>query len=210
MIASADSGAPPVRAEASRLAGKFDPGHGLGAPGNDIDDGKKSACTIQRGTRPPHDLNPFDQCDVQRKLGAQLRRVVDVVVEAVPVDQQEDLIVIPTGPGETPHVHVSVVTVIRDVETPHTAQGIRQRPVAEPANLVSSDDGHCGRRLPVALQIHRGAIHLNFLERLGVQIHDVRVLFARRCRRANAQPQQQPNPTGPEVPKAAYSVLAPC
>src|SRR5579864_3409557 len=202
VISSANRGTSAVRGEGAGLSGKFKSSGGLNCFSDYVDNGQKGARTIQRGTGSANNLDSLDQVNVEWELGPDLGKIVNVVIETVSVEQQQDLIVVPTWAREPAYANIAVVAIIGNLESTNAAQCICQRPVAELTNLLGSNHGYRRGRFPVALQVHRRAINLYIPQCLRAQVHDVVVLSTRSCGAENRQPQQQWNPTGRRAPEA--------
>ena len=95
--------------------------------------------------------NAFDEVDVDRRLAADERHVVQVLVDAVAVDQQQHPGVVVARGEEATHAEVAVRAVVHHVEAAHGAQRVGQRAMAQRPDLGGGDhrDGTRGGAAPL-------------------------------------------------------------
>jgi hypothetical protein len=128
-------------------------------PGHHVHHGEESAAAVDRSGGPAHDLDALDEVEVDDELLAHVGLLVDVVVGAQAVEQQEDSGAVIPRPVEAAHPDVGVAAVLGHVEAGQGAQHIRERPVAVLANLRRGHDAHRGRRLAQGLDTPGRGVH---------------------------------------------------
>ena len=116
------------------------------ATGDDVDDAKKRAGSVEHRARPAHD---FDACDVG-KIDVKVMSYVAMsrgrVVDGVTVDENEHAIGVVAGRREAAEPHRLVAAIVRGKGTTGGGQRFGQGGVAEGSYLVGGDDTDGGRR----------------------------------------------------------------
>ena len=161
--------------------------------GNDVDHAKKSIGPIHRRPRARYKLHPFHQVQVDGKVRADACLVIDVVVEAHTVDQQQHPRVVVAWRGKTPCAQIVVAAVVGHIQPAHAGQHIGQRAVAKQLDVIGGHHAHGRRGLQGRLLIAAGRGDLHLHELLQRQVgHGSDVGLRVRCRHASAQAQDHP------------------
>src|ERR1035437_2106841 len=130
-------GGPPfVRAKTVGLACQRHPLEVVDVAGNHIDHGKECVGSIQRAARTTNDFHAVNQIKIELKISADQSAVVEVVGEAMAIQQQQNAGVVVTRPRESAHADVAIISVIADIESPHAAENVGQGAVTALAYLV--------------------------------------------------------------------------
>src|SRR5579864_2318648 len=131
-------GPPLVSSETAYLAGEFHAIQMADVLGNHIDHGKECAGSIQRTAGTSDDFDAVNQIDIELKLAADERAVIDVVVEAMPIEQHQDARVIVSRPGKSTHANIAIIAIVGDIKSPHAAQDVGQGAITTLVDLVRS------------------------------------------------------------------------
>ena len=84
---------------------------------DDVDDPQEGAGDIKGRIRPADDFDAVNQVDVNRELRSNQRRVENVVVESVAVNQQGDATVVVSRKSIASHSQVAIISVVSDIKT---------------------------------------------------------------------------------------------
>ena len=128
---------------------------------------------------------------IEAELAANRGLVVHVVVDSMPVDEQEDPGVVVAGLGKPAGANVAVIAVVVDIEATHATQHVGKRAVAVAGNVIRSDDGDGSRRLGDRLHplgCPEDTLHLDLHQVREAEIRQLRGLCASdrwRCNRHN-------------------------
>src|ERR1035437_4157315 len=128
-------GPPFVRPKTVGLACQDHPLEVVDVAGNHVDHGKECVGSIQRAARTTNDFDAVNQINIELKISADQSAVVEVVGEAMAIQQQQNARVVVTRPRESAHADVAIISVIADIESPHAAENVGQGAVT--ANLGS-------------------------------------------------------------------------
>ena len=160
-------------AVAAGLGAHLRPGQLAAVARDDIDDAKERIGAIHRRPGPGHKLHPVHQIQVDRKIRADGRLIVEVVVESHPVDQQQHAGVVVARCGKPPGAQVVVSAVVRHMQPAHAAQHLGKVAVAKKPDVVGGDHAHGGGRFEGRLRIPAGRGDLQLHELLQRQVGHV-------------------------------------
>jgi hypothetical protein len=125
---------------------------------DDVDHGEERIAAVERRAGAADHLDVVDGLEIDSELGSEVGRLVDVVVVDVPVDEQQDAVVVVAGSEEAADADVAVVAIVAPVEPADRAERLGERAVAEAADLLARDDGDRRRRFASRLNVlGRGA-----------------------------------------------------
>src|SRR5512146_152317 len=111
-----------VAIEAARLGGQFRPLHLCSSFRDHVDYGEKGVGTVKGRNGTADDLYPVNEINIEDELCSQVGPIVHVVIQAVPIHEQQNAGVVISRPIETAYTHVAVVAVVSNVEAAHAAQ----------------------------------------------------------------------------------------
>ena len=143
---------------ARRPRGRLEAVQAGAAARDDVDDREEGARAVDRRAGAADHLHPLDVVDVEEAVGADQDALVDVVVEAVAVDQEERPHDVVARTLEATHPDEGVIAVVRGVEAAHAPQDLAQGRVAVQADLLRRDDAHRGGGGGHLLLVLRGAV----------------------------------------------------
>jgi hypothetical protein len=157
---------------------------------------KKAFGPIEGRARAANELDPIDELDVERELGADVRLVVDGIVHAMPVDQDQDSRVVVAGTLEAADADVAVVAIVRHVEARGGPDNLGEGPIAVERDIARGHDRYGRGRVGDLLQELRRAkdgLHLNLHEVGQLEVGQRTVLRAQpgakaRSRARRSQP----------------------
>ena len=124
----------------------------LGGLGDHVDHAEEGVAAVDGRAGPGHELDAVDQIHVEQEIGTQRRRVVDAVVRAVAVDQQQHSRVVIARSSESGHAYVRIDAVVANVQSADAAQDVGQGSVSVRLDVGRGDDGHGGRRFAALLR----------------------------------------------------------
>ena len=124
----------------------------LGGLGDHVDHAEEGVAAVDGRAGPGHELDAVDQIHVEQEIGTQRRRVVDAVVRAVAVDQQQHSRVVIARSSESGHAYVRIDAVIANVQSADAAQDVGQGSIPVRLDVGRGDDGHGGRRFAALLR----------------------------------------------------------
>src|SRR5207244_11424629 len=127
--------------------------------GDDIDHGQERIAPIQRRTGPADDLHTFDEVHIDQPVCPHIDTIVDIFIEAMPIDHYQDAAIVITCPAETAHAHITVVAVIGHIKTAHTAQNISESTEAKFFDFLRRDSTHRGGGFSQLLLVFRSAVY---------------------------------------------------
>ena len=140
-------------------SGKLHPLQVARLPGDDVHHAEEGIGPVERRTRPADHLDTLDKIDVDRELGADRSGFENVVVDPVPVHQEQHAGVQVPGAIEAAHPEIVVIAVVGDVDPPYAAQGVGEGTVAVLLDLFGGHDAHRGGRFRHLLFEPRRADH---------------------------------------------------
>src|SRR5580765_2708377 len=111
---------------------------------NDIDDSEKGVVAVEDRAGAANDLDPIDEIDVEDEGCFNVGAVSQIIVHAVSVYQQQHSAV-EISKADSSDPEECVIAVVRDAESRHAAQKVREGSVTELFDLVRCHDGY-GRR----------------------------------------------------------------
>src|SRR5581483_2533547 len=114
-----------------------------------------------RGNGAADYLHALDEVNIQRELGPSHGLVVNVVVEAMSVDQQENTSIEIPRPIQAAYADKTVVTVIRHIESTDGSEDVGEGSIPVLLDLISRNYRDRGRGFFCALQVPGGAVHLD-------------------------------------------------
>src|SRR6185437_12147911 len=164
---------------------------------NDIDNAEKGVVAVEHRARAANDFHAVDQVEIQDESGVDERAVVQVVIDAMAVHQEQNAAV------EIAEVHAAraeklIVAVVGNVKALDTFEQIAERPPAVTLDLIGGDDGGGGWGFGGFLCELRRAEHHRDVHQVGdVQIGEIRSLV-RAGIGARAQAQQEKAAKQPE------------
>src|SRR5258706_1143015 len=135
-----------IGVETSIGTGGLDAVHLSALAGEDVDHAEESVVTVKHGTRAADDFDTVNQVNVQNERRVNERAVVQVVVDALAVDEEQNAAV-EIAEVDAARAQKSVVAVVGNVKTLYAGQNVGQRPVAVALDFVGRDDRGGRRRL---------------------------------------------------------------
>jgi len=157
--------------EAARADGR--PAHGRAAFRDHVHHAEERAAAVDRGAGAGHELDAIDQGEVDGEFGADGALVVDDVVEASAIDQDQQARVQVARIAQAADVRIVVVAVVGHGHAGHALQHVRERAVAALADVLGRDHRHGRRRLADLLRNLRCGDDIEIeqlFERHGVEV----------------------------------------
>src|SRR5690606_18580897 len=125
---------------AADLRGGLDSANVASTLRDDVDDAEERIRPVERGARSPDHLDPVDEVDVDERLRPDARLVVDAVVEAMAVHEEEDAGVEVARPIEAADAQIVVVAIVGHEEAGHALEDLGERPMSVAADLLRGHD----------------------------------------------------------------------
>ena len=147
----------------------------LSVAGDDVDDPEEGVGPVERGARAPDDLDPVDDLDRDQLLA---QPVLGAGAEGhrLAVDHHlDDAGPRPETAAHPPDAQVVLHVVVDEVEAGHVLEGLADRPVAPPRDLLRGHDREDGGCALLGPDGPGGGHELDREELLVAQVEDVRV-----------------------------------
>ena len=100
----------------------------------------------------------------------------NVIVDSVPVDQQQNAAVPVSQPSEAAHAHECVIAVVGDVKATHTAQNVGQRAVSVFLDFVRGNHADRGEHIVHSLGVHDAPSSVTVITADEIQEYGYRTL----------------------------------
>ena len=122
------------------LPGDFEPVRSFRGLRHDVYHTEHGTSSVQRGSGPADDLDTIHDIEIQGERRPYRSRSEGIVVQRVPVEEQQDPVVVVGRSAESARAQIGIVAIVTHVKPGHVAEYVFQRPISVPYYVFVRND----------------------------------------------------------------------